>query len=144
MIENRKLSHSTFVRNWLLPQSIKGTSIFFRDITTFISRLLSLNDFFLSFYFQSLVKAFENRTKDEDPGQRLPVIFPGCLLNFCNETPQAVETLAKFKCASSVLKNILNTKTNDAVFNSSILFIHAMVECETGVRFFSSRKSFHI
>ena len=29
MIENRKLSHSTFVRNWLLPQSIKGTSIFF-------------------------------------------------------------------------------------------------------------------
>ena len=91
---------------------------------------------FSSFYFQSLVKAFENRTKDEDPGQRLPVIFPGCLLNFCNETPQAVETLAKFKCASSVLKNILNTKTNDAVFNSSILFIHAMVECETGVRFF--------
>ena len=82
------------------------------------------------------MKAFENRTKDEDPGQRLPVIFPGCLLNFCNETPQAVETLAKFKCASSVLKNILNTKTNDAVFNSSILFIHAMVECETGVRFF--------
>ena len=101
---------------------------------SFVSRLLSFNDFFLSFYFQSLVKAFENRTKDEDPGQRLPVIFPGCLLNFCNETPQAVETLAKFKCASSVLKNILNTKTNDAVFNSSILFIHAMVECETGVR----------
>jgi len=87
--------------------------------------------------FESLVKAFENRTKDEDPGQRLPVIFPGCLLNFCNETPKAVETLAKFKCAGSVLKNILNTKTNDAVFNSSILFIHAMVECETGVEHLS-------
>jgi len=87
--------------------------------------------------FESLVKAFENRTKEEDPGQRLPVIFPGCLLNFCNETPQAVETLAKFKCAESIIKNILNTKTNDAVFNSSILFIHAMVECETGVQHLS-------
>ena len=91
---------------------------------------------------QSLVKAFENRTKEEDPGQRLPVIFPGCLLNFCNETPKAVETLAKFKCAESVIKNILNTKTNDAVFNSSILFIHAMVECETGVEHLSRCSKF--
>ena len=80
--------------------------------------------------FNPLVQAFENRQKD-DPGQRLPVIFPGCLLNFCNETPKAVEVLAKFKCAESVLNNILYTKTNDAVFNSSILFIHAMAECET-------------
>ena len=96
-----------------------------------------LTPIFYLLYSQSLIKAFENRTKEEDPGQRLPVIFPGCLLNFCNETPRAVATLAKFKCAESVLKNILNTKTNDAVFNSSILFIHAMVECETGVEHLS-------
>lgn len=89
--------------------------------------------------FSPLVKAFEDRAKIslEDPGQRLPVIFPGCLLNFCNETPKAVETLSKFKCVESVLDNILSTKTNDAVFNSSILFIHAMVECETGVEHLS-------
>lgn len=84
--------------------------------------------------FEPLVKAFDDRSRNmqEDPGQRLPVIFPGCLLNFCNETPKAVETLSRFKCCESVIDNILNTKTNDAVFNSSILLIHAMVECDIG------------
>ena len=85
--------------------------------------------------FDPLVKAFEDDEKinKEDPGQRLPVIFPGCLLNFCNETPQAVEVLARNQCTEAVIKNILHTKTNDAVFNSSILFIHAMIECESGI-----------
>ena len=74
--------------------------------------------------FDPLVKAFEDNEKinKEDPGQRLPVIFPGCLLNFCNETPQAVEVLARNQCTEAVIKNILHTKTNDAVFNSSILY----------------------
>jgi hypothetical protein len=48
-----------------------------------------------------------------------------------------VETLTKHKCAEAVLNNILSTKTNDAVFNSSILLIHSMVECETGVEHLS-------
>ncbi len=42
--------------------------------------------------FGPLVKTVESRLErqnpQEDPGQRLPVIFPGCLLNFCNETPK--------------------------------------------------------
>ena len=80
-----------------------------------------------------LVNAFEKRGKCEDPGQRLPVIFPGCLLNLCNETPEAVEAVARYNCADSVLINVLETKTNDAVFNSSILFLHSMAECEMGV-----------
>ena len=85
--------------------------------------------------FSKLVKIFEDVEKitKEDPGQRLPVIFPGCLLNFCNETPEAVEVLARNQCTEICIKNILQTKTNDAVFNSSILFIHAMVECESGI-----------
>ena len=86
-----------------------------------------------------LVKAFENRqeNKNEDPGQRLPVIFPGCLFNLCNETPKAVEAVARYHCADTVLTNILETRTNDAVFNSSILFLHSMVECEMGVEHLS-------
>jgi hypothetical protein len=84
---------------------------------------------------EPMVKALENRERasQEDPGQRLPVIFPGFLLNFCNSTPKAVESVAKFRCVEAVLENILNTKTNDAVFNASILFIHAMAECESGI-----------
>ena len=64
--------------------------------------------------FDPLVKAFEDQDKisKEDPGQRLPVIFPGCLLNFCNETPQAVEVLARNRCTEAVIRNILQTKTN--------------------------------
>ena len=37
----------------------------------------------------------ENRAK-EDPGQRLPVILPGFLLNLCNTTPEAVQVIGEF------------------------------------------------
>ena len=76
-------------------------------------------------------------SRTEDPGQRLPVIFPGCLLNLCNETPEAVEAVARYNCADSVLTNILQTRTNDAVFNSSILFLEAMANSEMGVEHLS-------
>ena len=36
----------------------------------------------------------ENRAK-EDPGQRLPVILPGFLLNLCNTTPEAVQVIGE-------------------------------------------------
>ncbi len=32
----------------------------------------------------------------DDPGQRLPVILPGFLLNFCNGTPAAAQLTCEF------------------------------------------------
>ena len=46
-----------------------------------------------------IAKGREERAKKfgEDPGQRLPAILPGFLLNFCNGTPTAIEAIGKFK-----------------------------------------------
>ncbi len=85
--------------------------------------------------FEPLVAILEDRDRaaKEDPGQRLPVIFPGALMNLCIDTPEAIETVAKFRCVEVVLQNVLSTRTNDAVFNSSILFLQTFVEDNVGL-----------
>ena len=46
-----------------------------------------------------IAKGREERAKKfgEDPGQRLPAILPGFLLNFCNSTPTAIEAIGKLR-----------------------------------------------
>ena len=46
-----------------------------------------------------IAKGREERAKKfgEDPGQRLPAILPGFLLNFCNDTPAAIEEIGKLE-----------------------------------------------
>lgn len=72
-----------------------------------------------------VAQSWENRSKDqgEDPGQRLPVILPGFLLNFCNDFPAGVETASGLGLIDVVVASILATKTNDAVFNSCLSFL---------------------
>ena len=46
-------------------------------------------------FIKKISNGREERAKKfgEDPGQRLPAILPGFLLNFCNGTPEAIEAI---------------------------------------------------
>ncbi len=84
--------------------------------------------------FEPLIKILEDRERvaKEDPGQRLLVIFPGCLLNLCNETPDSIAAVSRLRCVEVVLQSVLGTRTNDAVFNSALVFLQVFSECEVG------------
>ena len=58
-----------------------------------------------------IAKGREERAKKfgEDPGQRLPAILPGFLLNFCNSTPTAIEAIGKFR---NTKLSIISVKPN--------------------------------
>ena len=43
-----------------------------------------------------LSRSRETRAR-EDPGQRLPVILPGFLLNLCSGTPESVNIIGEFR-----------------------------------------------
>ena len=53
-------------------------------------------------------REYRAKTSGEDPGQRLPAILPGFLLNFCNGTPDAVKAIGKL----GIEDEILFLKTN--------------------------------
>ena len=48
-------------------------------------------------------REYRAKTSGEDPGQRLPAILPGFLLNFCNGTPDAVKAIGKLGIEDKVL-----------------------------------------
>lgn len=80
--------------------------------------------------------------QNADPGQRFPVILPGFLLNFCNETPEAVDVAGRTGFVDVVVDNVLGTQTNDAVFNTSLNFLVAVAEDEPGQQFFKKCNDF--
>ena len=55
-------------------------------------------------------KGREERIKKygEDPGQRLPAILPGFLLNFCNGTPAAIEAVGKLAACDTMPESFLD------------------------------------
>ena len=83
---------------------------------------------------QHIFQIAQSREKiaKDDPGQRFPVILPGFLLNFCNESPDSVVAAGEVGFVDVVVENIIATKTNDAVFNASLNFLVCVAEDEKG------------
>ncbi len=70
------------------------------------------------------------RVASSDPCQRFPVILPGFLLNFCNDNRAAVRVAGSLGFVAVVARNVLDTQTNDAVFNASLNFLVAVAEAD--------------
>ncbi|TRY64288.1 hypothetical protein TCAL_10250 [Tigriopus californicus] len=82
------------------------------------------------------------RIKSGDVGQRFPVILPGFLLNFCNESPSSVKRTGEVGFVDVIVENILTTKTNDAVFNASLNFFVVVAEDDRGQEFLRKSSNF--
>eukprot|EP00096_Caligus_rogercresseyi_P012620 TRINITY_DN5344_c0_g3_i1.p1 TRINITY_DN5344_c0_g3~~TRINITY_DN5344_c0_g3_i1.p1 ORF type:complete len:654 (-),score=270.05 TRINITY_DN5344_c0_g3_i1:1411-3372(-) len=78
--------------------------------------------------------------KEQDPGQRLPVILPRFLLNFVNSNKaDFVERAADIGLLEIIAQNVLSTSTNDAVFNSSLALFVCICEGPTGIKIFHDK-----
>uniref|UniRef100_A0A0K2UBM5 Rap1 GTPaseGDP dissociation stimulator 1like [Aplysia californica] n=1 Tax=Lepeophtheirus salmonis TaxID=72036 RepID=A0A0K2UBM5_LEPSM len=79
----------------------------------------------------------KNSDKSQDPGQRLPVILPRFLLNFTSSNcPEFAEKIAEIGFIDTIVQNVLSTTTNDAVFNSSLVFFVCICEGPTVIKIF--------
>lgn len=83
-------------------------------------------------------REYRAKTCGEDPGQRLPAILPGFLLNFCNGTPDAVKAIGQLGFIGVICETVVSTKTNDAVFNNCLLFMNCLIDEPESHEFFGA------
>jgi len=86
-----------------------------------------------------IARGRESRAKasGEDPGQRLPAILPGFLLNFCNGNTDAVRAVGEMGFIGVISDTVISTKTNDAVFNNCLLFLNCLIDEQESHQFFA-------
>lgn len=76
-----------------------------------------------------------DRISQEDPGQRFPVILTGFLLNLCNDNTHSVKRLGEIGFVEIVIRNILSSMNNDAIFNNGLNLLTMLAEDGDGVPF---------